>query len=294
VLYLPEPRRRSHDGRVDRRELGAFLRMHRERRTPEDAGLPVAGPRRTPGLRREEVAALAHISTQHYTRLEQGRGSLPSRSVMAALARALRLDDAQRRHLYTLAGEAFSAPPGPSADVPANIHELIDRLTDTAVLVLDATYEVLAWNPLAAALLGDFSARPPGDRNLIRRHFLHRNPAHGVLDDGEFSRFAAGQLRAAAARYPDDPATQGLIAELRRDSPEFARLWPSSEVAERRHQIKRFAHPAVGVLDLRCDVLMVPERDQHVILYTAEPGTPGESAFRLLAVIGTQRMDAAT
>jgi transcriptional regulator with XRE-family HTH domain len=270
---------------MDQRELGSFLRLHRERLTPEDAGLPAAGPRRTPGLRREEVAALAYISTQHYTRLEQGRGSLPSRQVLAALGRALRLDDAQRRHLYALAGEAFSVPPGPPADVPHHIQELIARLPDTAAVVLDAKYDVLAWNSLGAALLGDFTAVDRGGRNLLRWYFLPDArlavPGGGrVVDDGAFAASAAGQLRAAAARYPNDEPTQRLIAELLRDSPEFAQRWSESEVVAVPHLRKDFDHPAVGRLTLRCDVLAVPERDQSVVLYSPSPRGPGGAPTR--------------
>ncbi|GLY29998.1 helix-turn-helix transcriptional regulator [Kineosporia sp. NBRC 101731] len=281
---------------MNQRELGAFLRLHRERIRPQDAGVPVSGPRRTPGLRREEVAGLAHVSTQHYTRLEQGRGSLPSRPVLAALARALRLDDVQRRHLYALAGEAFSVPPGPPSDVPDHVRELIERLPDTAALVLGAAYDVLAWNRLGAALFGDFSALAPRERNLLRMYHQPqvraKVPVVGrLLDDGAFLRSAAGQLRIVMARYPGDGATRHLVRDLLRDSPDFVRQWPAGEVVEVPHLRKTFDHPAVGVLELRCDLLAVPERDQQVILYTADPGSAAESALRLLGVIGTQRMD---
>jgi transcriptional regulator with XRE-family HTH domain len=163
-------------------------------------GLPAAGPRRTPGLRREEVAQLAHVSTQYYTRLEQARGPHPSRHVLAALGRALRLNDAERAHLYTLGGQPVE-PPGPSPDVPDRILDLIERLPHTAAIVLDAKYDVLAWNPLAAALLEDFSAQPSRDRNMIRRYFLHPDQSrrhYGITGGGDFGRFAAGHLRAAA------------------------------------------------------------------------------------------------
>ncbi|WP_306211750.1 helix-turn-helix transcriptional regulator [Actinoplanes sp. RD1] len=282
---------------MDQRGLGAFLRLHRERLTPAVAGLPENGPRRTPGLRREEVAGLVPVSAQHYTRLEQGRGSLPSREVLAGLARALRLDDAQRRYLYTLAGEAFSVPPGPPADVPDRVRELIGRLPLTAALVLGARYDVLAWNGLAAALLGDFSACAPGERNLIRMYFVpeERKKVPGasqVVGDPAFGRHCAGQLRVVAARYPGDEPTRRLIRDLVRRSPEFARLWPG-EITDRPVRPKTFVHPAVGTLELRVDWLAVPDRDQHVVLYTAEPGSPSAGALELLRVIGTQRMGVA-
>lgn len=277
---------------MDKRELGRYLRLHRERLIPATVGLPADGPRRTPGLRREEVAQLAHISTQYYTRLEQARGPQPSRHVLAALGRALRLNDAERAHLYTLGGQQ-AEPPGPSPDVPDRILDLIERLPDTAAIVLDAKYDVLAWNPLAAALLEDFSAQPRRERNMIRRYFLHPDPNrrhYGLSGGGDFGVFAAGHLRAAAARYPHDRATQELVSELLRRSPEFAALWPGPEISDQRHLTKTVDHPQLGPIPVTCDILTVSERDQHVVLFTAEPGTPAHNALRLLSVIGLQQM----
>jgi len=276
---------------VDKRELGRFLRLHRERLTPATVGLPADGPRRTPGLRREEVAQLAHISTQYYTRLEQARGPHPSRRVLAALGRALRLNDAERAHLHSLSGQP-AEPPGPSAEVPDRILDLIERMPDTAAIVLDAKYDVLAWNPLAAALLEDFSAQPRRERNMIRRYFLHHDAArrHYGMTGGDFGRFAVGHLRAAAARYPDDRATQDLVRELLRLSPAFAAMWPSNEISAQRHLTKTVDHPQLGPITLGCDILVVPERDQHVVLFTAAPGTPAQEALRLLSVIGLQQL----
>lgn len=277
---------------MDKHELGRFLRLHRERLTPAAVGLPEDRPRRTPGLRREEVAQLAHISTQYYTRLEQARGPHPSRHVLAALGRALRLNDAERAHLYVLCGQP-AEPPGPSPDVPDRILDLIERMPDTAAIVLDAKYDVLAWNPLAAALLEDFSAQPRRERNMIRRYFLHPDPSrrhYGITGGGDFGQFAAGHLRAAVARYPDDRATQELVRELLHRSPEFAALWPGSEVSDQRRLAKTIDHPQLGPILLNCDILTVPERDQHVVLFTAEPGTPAHNALRLLSVIGLQQL----
>ncbi|GAA2822208.1 helix-turn-helix transcriptional regulator [Crossiella cryophila] len=277
---------------MDKHELGRFLRSHRERLAPSSVGLPAAGQRRTPGLRREEVAQLAHISAQYYTRLEQARGPNPSRRVLAALGRALRLNNAERAHLYVLCGQQ-AEPPGPSAEVPDRILDMIERMPHTAAIVLDARYDVLAWNPLAAALLEDFSALPPKERNAIRRYFLNPDPDrpnYGMSGGGDFGRFAAGHLRAVAARYPEDPATQALIRDLLAHSPAFAELWPSPEVPDQRNLVKTINHPQLGAIPLTCDILAVPERDQHVVLFTAEPGSPAEDAMRLLAVIGLQQL----
>ncbi|BCY08424.1 helix-turn-helix transcriptional regulator [Actinoplanes sp. L3-i22] len=280
---------------MDRRELADFLRSRRERISPADAGLPAGSRRRTPGLRREEAAQLAHISTEYYARLEQARGPRPSREVLSGLARALRLTDAERVHLHHLAGEPPLPPAGPSREVRQSILDLISRLPHAAATVISATFEVLAWNDLAAALLEDFSAIPRRDRNLVRRVFLGPNPKgrrlYGVSDAPAYARSSARRLRAAAARYPDDPELAALISDLSAGSPEFRELWSSHDVAEDPTLVKTFQHPLVGPVTVNCDVLDITAQDQRLIIYTAVPGSPSEQALRLLSVIGTQRMD---
>ncbi|CAM5593236.1 hypothetical protein SALBM311S_03247 [Streptomyces alboniger] len=208
-------------------------RAHHPRR--RGAARRAASP--DPGLRREEVAHLAYISTEYYTRLEQARGPHPSREVLAQLARALRLSDAERDHLHHLAGTPPGPPPGPSREVRQSIVDLLDRLPQAAAIVLSATYEVIAWNDLAAALMEDFSALPRRDRNLVRRRFLEPKRGgrwlYSVSDADAFARSAVQHLRAAAARYPDDPEMTGLVEELLAGSEEFARLWAAHEVAAR-------------------------------------------------------------
>ncbi|MEU9390660.1 helix-turn-helix transcriptional regulator [Streptomyces sp. NPDC048324] len=281
---------------MDRRELADFLRGRRERITPADVGLPPGPRRRTPGLRREEVAQLAYISTEYYTRLEQARAPHPSREVLAQLARALRLSDAERDHLHALAGTPRGPLPGPSREVRQSIADLLHRLPHAAALVLSAAYDVLAWNDLAAALMEDFSALPRRDRNLVRRAFLGPRPPgrrrlYGVSDAEEFGRSAVQQLRATAARYPDDPEVTALVGELLAGSEEFARLWATHDVTAVPTLCKTFDHPLVGPVTVNCDVLDITDRDQHVVIYTATPGTPSAEALRLLSVVGTQRMD---
>ncbi|MGW0210299.1 helix-turn-helix transcriptional regulator [Streptomyces sp. NPDC003233] len=282
---------------MDRAELAGFLRSRRERISPADAGLAVGPRRRTPGLRREEVAHLAFISTEYYTRLEQARGPRPSREVLAGLARALRLSDAEREHLHLLAGAPPEPPPGPPREVRQSILDLIHRLPQSAAFVTSATLEVLAWNELAAALMEDFSALPRRERNLARRVFLGPRSGgqrlYGVSDADAFARHAVRRLRTAAARYPDDPEVTGLIRELRAGSEEFARLWDSHDVDGERTLRKTFRHPLVGPVTVNCDALDLTDRDQQVVIYTAVPDTPSEEALRLLSVIGTQRMDTA-
>jgi transcriptional regulator with XRE-family HTH domain len=275
---------------MDRRELADFLRSRRARVRPEDVGLQAGPRRRTPGLRREEVARLAGMSVDYYIRLEQARGPRPSRQILGAVARALRLTDAEREYLHHLAGEPPQPRPGPPQDVPAGILHLLDRLDDTPAFVLDAKYDVLAWNAMAAALITDFSRLPPRDRNPLRSLFLSPGSAQ-ITDDGEYGRFArvcVADLRAATARYPGDPGVGGLVAELLEGSELFARLWSEREVAVQQSNVKTLRHPVVGTIELHCDVLHVPDRDQRVVLYTAAPGTPAHEALKLLRVVGVQ------
>jgi len=280
---------------VDRRELASFLRSRRERITPADVGLPAGPRRRTPGLRREEVARLAYISTEYYTRLEQARGPHPSREVLSGLARALRLSDAERDHLHHLAGAPPLPPAGPTREVRRSILDLLHRLPQAAATVMSASFDVLAWNDLAAALLEDFSAVPPRDRNLVRRVFLGPHPhgqrLYGLSDADTFAHAAARRLRAAAARYPGDAALAALVAELLGASEDFARLWESHDVTTEPTLRKTFQHRLVGPVTVNCDVLHIHDDDQQLVIYTAVPGSPSEEALRLLSVVGTQRMD---
>lgn len=280
---------------MDRKDLAEFLRRVRERLRPSDVGLPAGSARRTPGLRREEVARLAHISVEYYARLEQARGSSPSARVLSELARALRLSDDERVHLFELAGVAPQSPAGPASDVPATVLDLLEHMTDIAAFVVNARYDVIAWNPLAAALLEDFSAVPPDRRNLIYRHFLHPDPAarhYGMSGAEDFGRLAVGQLRTAAGRYPNDPGIRTLVATLRRRSPEFTALWADHHVETGFHHRKMMRHPVVGALQLNCDTLAVPQRDQYLVCFTAAQGSPSAEALRLLSVVGTQDMTA--
>jgi transcriptional regulator with XRE-family HTH domain len=275
---------------LNRAELAAFQRRSRARVRPADVGLEAGTRRRTPGLRRQEVAQLAGMSVDYYIRLEQGRGPRPSRQILAAIGRALRLSDDERAHLYHLAGEVPGLPPGPARDVRPGVLHLLDRLDDTPAMVCDATYEVLAWNAMASALLGDFSRLPPGERNLVWRFFT--DPAARARHDADgarrFARESVADLRATAARYPHDAGVRRLVERLRAASPEFGDLWAEHDVQVRRSASKRLRHPLVGWLDLDCEALHDPYRDQWTIFYTAAPGSPSQEALRLLKVIGTQ------
>jgi transcriptional regulator with XRE-family HTH domain len=276
--------------RVDRAELAAFLRRCRERVRPHDVGLS-AGPRRqTPGLRRQEVAALAGMSVDYYTRLEQGRGPRPSRSMLAAMGRALRLSDEEVAYLHHLAGEAPRPPTGPVRSVRPGVLHLLDRLDDTPALVCDATYDVLAWNTMAAALITDFGALPPEQRNVAVRFFTDQRARdrYDAATAEAFAREAVAALRGASARYPDDPGVRQVIERLTAASSWFAQLWAERDVRVSRSNRKRIRHPVVGWLELDCEGLHDPVRDQWVIFYTAAPGTPSHEALRLLRVVGVQ------
>jgi len=282
---------------MDRNDLAAFLRTMRERLHPQDVGLPAGPSRRTPGLRREEVARLAHISVEYYARLEQARGSSPSRRVLSELARALRLTADERGHLFDLAGVAPESPTGLRSDVPPTVVNLLEHMTDIAAFVVNARYDVIAWNRLAAALFEDFSAIPPARRNLIYRHFLHPEPAarhYGMSGAEEFGQLAVGRLRAAAGRYPTDPQIRAMVRTLYPQSNEFAELWDNHHVESGFHHHKTMNHPMVGTLQLNCDSLAVPMRDQYLTCFTAEHGSPSHEALRLLAVVGTQDMTVTT
>ncbi|WP_112268176.1 helix-turn-helix transcriptional regulator [Lentzea terrae] len=276
---------------MSKQELAAFLRSRRERLRPQDVGLPSGPRRRTPGLRREEVAVLAHISTEYYVRLEQGRAPWPSGDVVAGLAGALRLTDAESDHLHTLAGAAPARPKTLRRDVRPSILALLERLPQTAGFVVSAAFEVLAWNDLAAALMEDFAALAPEDRNLARRAFLGRQdtPLYGIDDAAEFRLHVVMQLRATLARYPEDPALTGLVEELHA-SPDFARLWERHDVQAAPTLTKTFRHPVVGDVTVDCDSLALTDSDQHLVLYSAPAGSPGAEALALLNVLGPKAM----
>ncbi|GAA0324404.1 helix-turn-helix transcriptional regulator [Actinoallomurus spadix] len=277
---------------MDRSELADFLRHCRARLIPADVGLSPGARRRTPGLRREEVAQLAGMSTDHYTRMEQARGSHPSRQMLAAVARALRLTGDERDHLFHLAGEE------PPHDRPATEHVrpglllVLDRLTDAPARVVSDRGDVLAQNAMARALHGDASGPPETEHNVVWRYFT--DPAARELfpaeDRDHAARTAVADLRATLARRPDDARLAALVRRLRARSEEFSALWDAHHVAVRRSDVKRFLHPVVGPLELECEVLLSPEHDQRLVVYTARPGTESHERLELLRVIGLQNL----
>lgn len=263
---------------MSRGELAQFLRGRREELRPADVGLAPGSRRRTPGLRREEVADLARMSVDYYVRLEQARGPRPSPRILDSLAGALRLASAERAHLFRLAGAVPEPPAGPPREVRPYVAGLLRRMTDTAVIVTAASYDVIAWNPLAEALLGNIRTQP----NLARRRFLFRDE---VLTTGheEFGEIAVARLRAAADRYPRDAALAALLTELRAGSDEFTEIWAANPVRAPGHRTKTMLHPELGPLRINCDILAVPEDDQQVVFMTADPDTSTARALRHLA-----------
>ena len=270
---------------LNRADLATFLRTRRDRLRPADVGLPGVGRRRTPGLRRQEVAQLAGISVDYYIRLEQARGPHPSRQVLTALARALMLTADEREYLFRLADENPPPASGPSREITPGIRNLLDSMPDTPAYVVDAKYDVLAWNRLATHFIGDLAGFPETDRNMIR--WVFRLPATALPWTDEegvrFTRSTVADLRASYARYPADPGIQGLVTELLGVSPQFAQMWAEHEVESRHPLIKRVSHPLAGPLEFECRVLHIPETGQRLIVYCAAPGSATQAAFRRLA-----------
>jgi transcriptional regulator with XRE-family HTH domain len=266
--------------------LGEFLRASRARVRPADVGLPDDGrPRRVPGLRREELAQLANVSVDYVVRLEQGRATGVSRSVLDALADALALDDAGRDYLLTIAGP----PPRPrrastAQAVPPATLRVLDALGELPAMVLGRFSDVLAWNPMAAALITDFGALAPAHRNMVRLAFLE--PAFRDLY-GDWERVAqdcVASLRMEAGQDPEHPRLTALVGELSIKDPNFARWWGDHRVRGSDQRRKRYVHPVAGPMVLDVQRLAVLERpDLKLVIYTAEPGSDAEAALRFLA-----------
>jgi transcriptional regulator with XRE-family HTH domain len=269
-------------------ELSDFLRVRRAALSPEDAGLRGPGGRRVPGLRREELASLAGVSVDYYTRLEQGRRITPSEAVLDAIASALRLDSAERAYLHAVARQSPPSRRRPAAKAQAvrpGLLALIDQLGDTPAFVLGRRTDVLAANRLIRLLLADFPAMPARERNAVR--WL-------VLDEGARSLFGedwervasdmVGMLRMDAARHPDDPKTTALVGELSMKSQEFRRWWADQKVVEFGHGRKTLRHPLVGRVALETEAMTFPgDPDQMLVVFLADASSPSRHALDLLA-----------
>ncbi|MER5605427.1 helix-turn-helix transcriptional regulator [Micromonospora tulbaghiae] len=270
------------------RELGAFLRARRGRLRPRDVGLEPGGRRRVTGLRREELALLAGLSTDYYQRMEQGREVRPSDDVLDALAGALGLDDTERRHLFTLARAARRPVParverGPER-VPDSTRRLL-RVMDTPAVVLGRHLDLLDWNPMAQALLGDPADQPPGRLNMLL--LLFDDALTGGRSCPDWERQALdyiGMLRAAVADDPTHPRATAIVGELSIRSAEFRRLWARHDVRASVSGTKTFRVPGLGDIVLDWDTYPLPGSPGPVVLvFTAEPGSPDADRLRLLA-----------
>ncbi|MFF3750193.1 helix-turn-helix transcriptional regulator [Streptomyces sp. NPDC002018] len=268
------------------REIADFLRSRRARITPDQAGLPSDGrARRVPGLRREEAARLAGVSSEYYTRLEQGRATHPSPEVVEALARALHLDPAEREHLGDLLARptpARRAPAGPQRVRPG-LHLMLQTLDHVPAFILGRRTDVLASNHLARAVLTDFDALPVPRRNLARYYLLDPEARERT---GEWDRIAAetvAVLRLEAGRYPQDRQLADLVGELTLRSPEFTTWWNDHRVLRRTHGAKHYRHPLVGDLHFSYESLQPPgDGDQTLCVYNPEPGSPTAQSLLLL------------
>jgi len=252
---------RVPDFEARQREFGDFLRSRRERLAPAAVGLPNGFRRRTPGLRREEVALLAGVGTTWYTWLEQGRDVRASAEVLNSLAEALRLDTVERRHLYTLADRASPEPrPTGAEHVPEALVRMLDSMSEQPAYVLGRRWDVLAWNDAAVAVFGDFGRLQGDARNLI--HLMFANDAHRRLlaDWDDLAPVSLAMFRADSARYAGDPDFERLIALLKQASPEFAAWWPRHDVMRQPSTVKRIRHPSAGQLTFEYMSLEVTER----------------------------------
>jgi transcriptional regulator with XRE-family HTH domain len=268
-------------------ELGDFLRARRAALGPHRVGLPDDGRlRRVPGLRREELAQLAHVSTDYVVRLEQGRTRRVSRPVLDALADALGLATDERAYLFSLADVA---PPAPARRQPAEqrvdpqLQQLINGMPDIPAIILNRRLDVLAWNTAAAALLADFAAIPQGERNLIRMTFLDTAYRSLFADWTGVARRCVAVLRREAGLHPDDAALAALVGELSMQDKDFRTWWASHQVRGPRRLTKTYHHPVAGTLTLDVQQLSVETQpDQILATYTARPGSPSQEALRFL------------
>ena len=269
-----------------RSELADLLRTRRDRLTPVDVGLPAGSRRRTTGLRREEVAQLAGVSTTYYTFLEQGRDVRPSRQVVAALAGALRLSSAERAHLFQLAGITPAADDQAQAEtvVPV-VGAMVDRLDPFPAYLKGRRWDVLAANRAARALFADWPARMPGDRNMVWWMFTDPAARKVYVDWEQDASDMLARFRAAAARRLDDPDFTDLIERLHQASPEVRSWWPRYEVEPVGGGTKHLHHPALGDVAFQHTVLQVADHPEQMLVYFTTADVPESKLADLAAEI---------
>jgi transcriptional regulator with XRE-family HTH domain len=271
-----------------RSEIREFLTSRRARITPEQAGLPTYGPRRVPGLRREEVAVLAGVSVPYYTRLERGDMSGVSEGVLDALARALALDEAERAHLFDLARAAQPTTTAPrrrrsSQQVRPAVQYILDAITGAAAFVRNDRLDILGGNPLGHALYSEMFHGPARPVNTARFVFLDLRARDFYVDWDKAARDTVAVLRSAAGRDPHDRDLSGLVGELSTQSEDFRVHWAAHNVRFHINGLKRFRHPVVGELSLNFERLdLVADTGLTIFTYTAEPGSRDDEALKLL------------
>lgn len=276
-------------------DLSDFLRKRREALQPEDVGMPRGRRRRTPGLRREEVAALASMSADYYSRLEGGRGPQPSVEMLAAIARALRMTLEERDHLFLLAGHGTPPRVTRADHVDPGMLRILDRLQDTPAVLLNRHGETLAQTPAHVAFAGEQTNLDGFERSEIYRWFVHpeSRALYAEPEVGTHSRLLVSRLRTVATVDGPKSYAATLVHELRRLSPEFVEVWDAHEVVVAHSRTKRFRHPSVGALELYCEVIDNRDQQQTLIVFTAEPGSESAKRLELLAVLGSQTLDTA-
>ncbi|MFG3267693.1 MULTISPECIES: helix-turn-helix domain-containing protein [Streptomyces] len=295
----PEPVHKPAADALDpRAELSEFLRTRRARLKPEDVGIPDYGRyRRVPGLRREELAQLAGVSVAYYTRLEQGNGRHVSAEVLDAIARALRLSDAEHAHLAHLAKprQQKKKPAGRAQQVRGPLRTLLDTMDGVPAILVGRRSDILVWNRMAAAVFGDWAELPAREQNWARLVFLRPEYRDLFVDWEHKASDVVSQLRMDAGSHPDDLRLSALVGELSVKSEEFRRLWATHDVKERCHGIQRLHHPLVGELDLRLESFhQADAHEQMLVTYHAEPNSPSAEALRLLASWGADATRAGT
>lgn len=274
---------------MHRDQLADFLRRRREAISPAEAGLAGGPRRRTAGLRREEVAMLAGMSVDYVVRLEQGRSSQPSTQLLGALARALRLSDDERGHLFHLAGHQPPPADGVARLARAGLVRMLDLLGDTPALVVSDLGEVLAQNRASTLLTGDHTGFT-GDRRFMVYRWFTEPAVRAVSPDGEqdqHGRQLVADLRATAGRRSADPTVIALVDRLQAVSADFRRLWAEHEVKVRRADRKSFQHPRVGLVVMDCETLVTPDLGQQLLVLTPADAETRER-LELLRVLGLQ------
>ncbi|MGW7679302.1 helix-turn-helix transcriptional regulator [Kribbella sp. NPDC054772] len=274
-------------------DLSDFLRKRREALQPEDVGMPRGRRRRTPGLRREEVAALASMSADYYSRLEGGRGPQPSVEMLTAIARALRLTLAERDHMFLLAGHGTPPRTTRPDHVDPGMLRILDRLQDTPALLLNRHGETLAQTPAHVAFAGEQTNYDGLERSEVYRWFAHpeTRALYAEPEVGTHSRVLVSKLRTVATVDGPKSYAASIVSELQKLSPEFAAIWDAHEVVDGHSRTKRFRHPVVGELELYCELIDNRDQQQTLIVFTAEPGSESAERLRLLGVLGSQAMN---